>query len=192
MALGRPTKYTQERAEVIVQRVREGLSFTSACVSTGVTGECGGEWRRRYSDFSEAVATAEKESERELLGVLRKAAIGHEAKTTKYTVSDKDGEKIEETTKYEYSPDYAKWILARRFPEEWSDRSRIQQLAQAKFRESIQYLMVAVSDSAKVEISNALLAAGFETGVDAAATPAQTGTRRKFVDVSSDDVPPTP
>jgi hypothetical protein len=189
MAGGRPTKYTQERAEVIVQRVREGLSFSSACESTGVGRECGSNWRKQYLDFSDAVTIAEKESERELLGVLRKAAIGHESKTTKYTISDKDGEKVEETTKYEYSPDYAKWILARRFPDEWSDRSRIQQLAQAKFRESIQYLMAAVSDSAKVEISSALLAAGFEAGVDATATPAQAS---RLVEVIPDDVPPTP
>lgn len=192
MAAGRPTKYTQERAETIVQRVREGLSFCSACQSVGVHKDTGSGWRQEYSDFSDAVAIAEKESEMELLGVVRKAAIGHDSTTYKHTISDKNGETIEETTKFQYSPGYATWILARRFPDEWSDRNRIQQLAQAKFRESIQYLMVAVSDSAKVEISNALLAAGFETGVDATATPTQTGAGRKFIDVSADDVPPTP
>ena len=189
MAVGRPTKYTQERAEVIVQRVREGLSFTSACESTGVARATGSDWRETYPDFSNAVTIAEKESERELLGVLRKAAIGHESKTTKYTISDKDGEKVEETTKYEYSPDYAKWILARRFPDEWSDRSRIQQLAQAKFRESIQYLMVTVSDSAKVEISSALLAAGFEASFAATPSPAEA---TRLVEVTAEDVPPAP
>jgi hypothetical protein len=162
MAVGRPSKYSQERAEKIVHRVREGLSFTSACQSIGVPKQTGSDWRDEFPDFSDAVAVAERESEMELLGVVRKAAIGHETTTTKYTVSDRNGETIEETTKFQYSPGYATWILARRFPDQWSEQRRIDQLAQAKFRESIQYLMAVVSDSAKAEISTALLAAGLE------------------------------
>lgn len=190
MPTGRPSKYTQERAGMIVQRVREGLSFSSACESTGVHKDTGSDWRERYPDFSDAVARAEKESEMELLGVLRKAAIGHDVTTYKHTVSDKHGETIEETTKYQYSPNYAAWILARRFPDQWSESRRIDQLAQAKFRDSIVYLMGVVSDSAKVEISNALLAAGFEVSADTTASP--TGKRRDFIEISVEDVPPTP
>lgn len=173
MATGRPTKYSQERAETIVQRVREGLSFSSACQSVGAPKQTGSDWKRDYPDFADAVAIAEKESEMELLGVLRKAAIGGEHVTTKHVVGDK-GESIEEVRKFVNSPGYAAWILARRFPEEWSESRRIEQLAQTKFRESIQYLMAVVSDSAKTEISTALLAAGFEASATGTATPAQT------------------
>jgi hypothetical protein len=189
MAVGRPSKFSQERAETIVQRVREGLSFSSACQSIGVPKQTGSDWREEFPDFSDAIAVAEKESEMELLGVLRKAAIGHDATTYKHTISDKDGEKIEETTKYQYSPGYAAWILSRRFPEQWSEQRRVEQLAQAKFRESIQYLMVVVSDSAKVEISSALLAAGFETGLTAAPSPTEAD---RLVEVTAEDVPPAP
>jgi hypothetical protein len=168
---GRPSKFNNEIAEMIVQRVREGLSFSSACQSIGIHLDTGSGWRQQFSEFSEAVYRAERESEAELLGVVRKAAIGHDTKTTKYIVSDKDGERIEETTSFKYSPSYAQWILARRFPEQWSEQRRIEQLAQAKFRESIQYLMAVVSDSAKAEISTALLAAGLE--VSAIGNPAQ-------------------
>lgn len=174
MALGRPTKYSQERAETIVQRVREGLSFSSACQSVGVHKDTGSGWRQENSDFSDSVSRAEKESEHELLGVLRSAAIGVESITVKHTVSDKNGESIEETTKTIRSPGYAAWILARRFPEEWSEQRRIEQLAQIKFRESIQYLMAVVSDSAKTEISTALLAVGFEASAGATTTPPET------------------
>jgi hypothetical protein len=172
------SRYNYELAETIVQKVREGLSFSSACELCSVPKQTGSDWRRQYPDFSDAVQRAERESEAELLSVVRKGAIGYETKSTKQTLTDKgDGtieEKVEETTSRKFSPSYAQWILARRFPEQWSEQRVIEQLAQAKFRESIQYLMTVVSDSAKSEISTALIAAGLEISANGAAVPTTT------------------
>jgi hypothetical protein len=158
MAIGRPSKYSQERAETIVQRVREGLSFSSACQSIGVPKQTGSDWRHEYSDFSDAIAVAEKESEMELLGVLRKAAIGHDSTTYKHTISDKNGETIEEVTKFSYAPGYAAWILARRFPEQWSEQNKIQKLVQAAVREVIKNIMEYSSDNTRTEVATIIAA----------------------------------
>lgn len=155
---GRPTSFTNERAELIVDRVRKGLSFSSACQSAGVPSSTGSDWRAEFSEFSDAIAIAEKESEMELLDILRQSAIGYEVKTEKITVSEKDGEKLEETKTIKRSPSYAAWILARRFPEHWSEKHQIEKLVQAQVREVIRNIMEVSSENTRTEVATIIAA----------------------------------
>ena len=171
MAGGRQSKYTKAIGDAICDGVRLGLSFDAAAKAIGIPGSTAHDWYHSNPEFSESVHEAESECEQELLERIRNA-IKDGARTV--TVKERDGQHgfREETTTITDGVAYAKWMLPRINPQRWSERDRIDQIAQAKFRESIQYLMAVVSDSAKAEISTALLAAGLEVNANSAPAPA--------------------
>lgn len=75
---GRPSKYTPERAQRIVDVLKAGNTRRAACAFAGVTDETFANWQRRYLDFLEAVQKAEAEAE------VRNVAIVQQAAKTKW------------------------------------------------------------------------------------------------------------
>lgn len=60
---GQPTKYHDERCETILQSLRQGNTLKVAALMGGIHYDTLNEWRKQYSDFSEAVDRAEAEAE---------------------------------------------------------------------------------------------------------------------------------
>lgn len=112
---GRPTKLTPERQAKIVDLVRKGNYFITACQATGIGKSTFLNWLERgeleqnngggiYSDFLLAVKKAEADAEAELASMIRETAL----------------------EKREWLPGMT--FLERRHPERWGrkDRSTIQ------------------------------------------------------------------
>lgn len=100
MPAGRPSKYTPEYTDKILEAIRLGSPFTHACRYANVSFETFNEWRKQYPEFSDAVKVAEGESVRNCLDVIDKAAAkGNWAA--------------------------AAWRLERRYPHEFGRRDRM-------------------------------------------------------------------
>lgn len=73
---GRPSKLTEERVNELCEHLRNGMSITASCRAVGISETTYHEWRQlgeadeagnsAYSYFSERVARARSEGEREL------------------------------------------------------------------------------------------------------------------------------
>lgn len=57
--MARPTKYTEETAKKITDAIRVGATYKLACDYAGIDEGTFANWRRRYSDFSDAIKAAE-------------------------------------------------------------------------------------------------------------------------------------
>jgi transposase len=57
--MARKTKYTEERAQRIIQAVEVGATYRLAAAYAGITDDTLTNWRKRYSDFSERLVAAE-------------------------------------------------------------------------------------------------------------------------------------
>src|SRR5688572_20769397 len=100
MPAGRPTKYTPEITAKILDAIRVGAPLTHACRFAGVHFDTFNEWRKQYSEFSDAVKVAEGESVKNCLDVIENAAAkGNWAA--------------------------AAWKLERRYPHEFGRRDRM-------------------------------------------------------------------
>jgi len=71
---GRPTKYTPETVKKIVDAIRVGATFRLACMYAGISEDTFMAWRQRYSDFADAVKSAEGAGAAAWLGMIEKAA----------------------------------------------------------------------------------------------------------------------
>jgi hypothetical protein len=98
--LPRRSKLTPDRQQRLLAAVREGNSLRAAAAYAGITEDTLANWRRQNSDFSESLALAEADSERELVGLIRSAA----------------------------REDWraAAHLLACRWPADWSQRARLE------------------------------------------------------------------
>lgn len=94
---GRPTKYTPERADRLIQAIRMGATYELACNYAGISEDTFAAWRKRYPDLSERVKEAEGG-----------AAVGWLAKIEK---AANDGEW-----------QAAAWKLERRYPAQYGRR----------------------------------------------------------------------
>ena len=74
--MGRPTKYDTAKAEKIATLLRSGCTRRDAAGSVGVTDDTLLNWLKRYSDFSELVASAEAFAAVKMTTILTKAADG--------------------------------------------------------------------------------------------------------------------
>ena len=150
------TKYSKHIAQKICDFVREGHSFTRSCQLVGVPTSTGSDWKKNNSDFSAAVQGAEAQSEHALLETVLNAARSGDTVVTTTRISDGNGSYEEEKITREAGPRYATWILARRFPERWSEQARLQQMADARARQAVLSIMEAVSDDARNEIARVI------------------------------------
>jgi hypothetical protein len=60
---GRPSKFNEERAKAITDRLRAGATRKAAVLSQGVAYDTFTGWLKRFPDFSTAVMRAEAEAE---------------------------------------------------------------------------------------------------------------------------------
>jgi hypothetical protein len=110
--MARPTKLTPARHEAIVQAVRDGNYFATACAGAGVAEATGYEWlargegtdRRRprdrgFAEFAEAVRRAEAEAETDAVALIRQG--------------------------FADNPRLALDYLARRHPDRWGQRDTL-------------------------------------------------------------------
>jgi hypothetical protein len=70
----RRSKYTPELADLIVNAVRDGLTYRDAALVAGVSEDALQYWFKRYPDFSERIARARAERSRLWLEKLRTLA----------------------------------------------------------------------------------------------------------------------
>lgn len=61
--MARPPKYSTERADAIVRAIRQGNTLATSARLGGIAYDTLNEWRKRFSEFSEAVTRAEAEAE---------------------------------------------------------------------------------------------------------------------------------
>lgn len=97
---GRPSKYTPEYTEKILEAIRLGAPLTHACNYAGVHFDTFNEWRKLYPEFSEQVKTAE--------GAMIKTCL----------------EQID-TAATNGNWQAAAWRLERRYPHEFGRRDRM-------------------------------------------------------------------
>jgi hypothetical protein len=164
-----PSKYNENIARKICDRIRKGQSFTSACISEGVEEMTGRRWKEAHPSFGRSVKEAQEKCKQALVDVLYNAATqGTKVETTKTRIGDVSFEEISTTIDTASKAKYAQWMLPRIDPENWSEQAKIEKMVQAEVREWMRYLMETLSDSAKSEVATKLLAAGFEVNADIA------------------------
>lgn len=74
--MARPTKYTPETAKKIIEAIRVGATHELAAAYAGINQDTLTNWKKRYSDFSDAVKEAEGMAAVKWLAVIDKAAQG--------------------------------------------------------------------------------------------------------------------
>ena len=75
MGAGRPSKYTPERVDKILQALRVGATHALACGYGGVDVETFNRWRRRYVEFADQVKEAEATAAVGWLAVIERASV---------------------------------------------------------------------------------------------------------------------
>lgn len=105
--LGRPTKYTPERVELILTYLRQGNTRKTAGRASGISHETFSQWLREHPDFSEQVTQAEQEAVAKAVEMVLSAAF-----------------------KGQWGA--AAWWLERRHPQEWGKVDRLELYAQVR------------------------------------------------------------
>ena len=72
--MARPSKYTPATAKKITDAIRVGATFRLACDYAGITEDTFSNWRKKYSDFSDAIKEAEGGAAVGWLAKIEKAA----------------------------------------------------------------------------------------------------------------------
>jgi hypothetical protein len=72
--MARPTKFNDERAELICVALRKGGTRKAACDVVGVSQDSFARWLDRYADFADLVKRAEAEAEAEMVGAIHAAS----------------------------------------------------------------------------------------------------------------------
>ena len=155
--------YSSELAARICDRMRkDGVAMSTAAQKEGVDDSTASDWLRRYPAFLEAVQLAKLDQRTALANKIQKAAREGAKTTTVKTRFDADGKPIEseKTVSTDDGIKYSQWLLARLDPENYSEKCKIEKLAQKRFSELLQYLLAGVSDDARIEIESHLLIAG--------------------------------
>ena len=71
---GRPTKYTPERVERILEAIRKGNTRDTAAKLAGVSATQMYEWMNKHPEFAEAIEKADAEAEGFYVGIIERAA----------------------------------------------------------------------------------------------------------------------
>ena len=131
--MARETKLTPERQKTIVDAIRGGCYFVTACQLAGIDDKTGYRWlsdqRPMYREFRDAVKNAEAAAEAERVLRIRQAATGGK-QTTRRTIKiyPNGTQEITETTEIA-EPNWTAdaWFLERKFPARWGKQEKIQQ-----------------------------------------------------------------
>lgn len=100
--MARPTKYTPETANRILEGIRLGMTYRHAAMYAGIDEATLLRWRRRFADFAGQLQEAEGHAVAANMARIRKAAMDGDWRASA-------------------------WILERRFPEDYGTRHRIDQ-----------------------------------------------------------------
>ena len=131
---GRPSKYETEwkdRLVVIEGWARDGLTDEQIAKNIGISTGTLYEWKKKYSEFSEALKRGKEVVDREVENALLKRALGYEYEEVKQIIEKdakgRDRKRIEKTIKH-VVPDTTAQIfwLKNRKPHEWRDRREIE------------------------------------------------------------------
>ncbi len=127
MAGGRPSKYDPEVTPVLAKYwARDGLTEAEMATRFGVCRDTLHEWKRKYSEFSDALKESKEIADRQVEDSLYRRAVGFEYEEIK-VIATKDGKtaKVEKTKKF-IAPDVTAQIfwLKNRQPERWRDVQR--------------------------------------------------------------------
>ncbi len=98
---GRPTKYSPDRCERIVEALRGGNTRQTACALGGISDETFARWLREHVDFMDSVKKAESEAEAANVAIVKKAALAGT-----WTA--------------------AAWWLERKLPQQWGRTDRVE------------------------------------------------------------------
>jgi transposase len=101
--MARPSKYTPEAVERIVEALEQGATYEAAAAHAGVHYDTLNEWRKEFPEFSEALKGAEAKAELHWLEQIEAAAA--------------DG-----------AWQAAAWRLERRYPARWGRRERVERV----------------------------------------------------------------
>lgn len=72
--MARKTKYTPDTVEKLTMAIKLGASYELACKFAGISEDTFANWRKRYSDFSDAIQEAEGAGVMQWLAKIEKAA----------------------------------------------------------------------------------------------------------------------
>ena len=135
--MARPSKFTPEVRQKIVNAVRGGNGRETSARLAGISEATLYNWLQRgrqekrgqFKDFNEAVQKAEAEAEVEAVLLIRQAAIGGQVvsrKTTSRTTGA--GETVTRVDETYSRPEWqaAAWLLERKYPGRWGKRDRLQ------------------------------------------------------------------
>lgn len=73
--MARPTKYTPERVKKIIDAIKVGATHELAASYAGINQDTLTDWKKRYSDFSDAIKEAEGGAAIKWLALIDKAAV---------------------------------------------------------------------------------------------------------------------
>lgn len=77
--MARPTKYTEDRAKLIIKLLGDGCTRRAAYGSAGIDAATFARWLERFADFAESVTRAEAEAEALFTKTIFKAASAYDA-----------------------------------------------------------------------------------------------------------------
>jgi transposase len=114
---GRPSKYSEELAERILEAVRAGAIRAAAAEYAQVGERTLYDWMRRFPQFAQAIKKADADCEIAFVGVILNAARGTPARY----------DERNNLLQAEREPDWhaAAWWLERRHPETWRRRGDV-------------------------------------------------------------------
>jgi len=122
---------TEEGLLKIEGWARDGLSDEQIAKNIGISTSTLYEWKKKYSEFSEALKKGKEVIDRQVENALLKRALGYEYEEVKQIIekddNGKDRKRIEKIIKH-VAPDVTAQIfwLKNRKPQEWRDKQQIE------------------------------------------------------------------
>ena len=125
--MARPTKFSKERAQRIVDALKTGNTRRASAAYGGISEDTLARWIESNAGFAEQVELAEAECEVAMAAIIRKAALGQTVKKTKTTkTAEATITVVEEVFEYDWRA--AETWLKRRKRADWGDSIDVRRL----------------------------------------------------------------
>lgn len=127
MARGKYQEWLEPESLVLLEGwARDGLSDEQIAENIGIVTSTLYEWKKKYSDISEALKKGKEVADYEVENAMHKSAIGYFVEETKTYINEVEGVKtrrVEKTKKW-IQPNTAAQIfwLKNRRPDKWRDK----------------------------------------------------------------------
>jgi hypothetical protein len=145
--MGRPTTFTQAKADAICERLANGMSLRAICRNKAMPNKSTVfKWLGQNSEFSDQYARA-REAQADLL-VDEMIELADTPKIGKKTKKTSDG-KVEETTfdmteHRRLQIETRKWVAAKMRPKKYGDKLDVEQKTTVEAGDSVMALMKAI------------------------------------------------